>query len=455
MKTELESVHTDSRAQNVIIELNSWNQAVDTQNRQVKYGKMALAPLVFYRGTNHLFWVDFAEDDRLSHFGNETTQTWLQGDLHAYNFGAYHNSKDEIVYGLNDFDETIFADYQYDLWRMAISIVLIARQNDDLSFSQQEKVIDSLSQSYLDTLKQYRKTKVARKRYATQHNTFGSLQTFLGSVGRNYTREAMLDRWAPEQRGARCFDLSRDKLQELTTKERKMVRKAVQMYRKTLEKRLSKNERDFKVKDVARRLLAGTGSLGTNRYYVLIKDNSFSQYHILDIKQQAKPTPYFYLGKPAQKAYDAQFENDAQRHTESYQALIRYADKYQGWLHLESGDADFPAGYYSVRERSPFKEAFPGEVLSTRTSFSSLAEQWATILATNHTRANKALPKAVHMLTDDQDEAFRNLVKGVAFGYADQVMTDWQYFVGALDLNAEEQTSPSFFVPSYRDMLPR
>lgn len=165
--------------------------------------------------------------------------------------------------------------------------------------------------------------------------------------------------------------------------------------------------------DIARRLLAGTGSLGTNRYIAGGKGGKLNQNHILDIKRQSKPTAYTYLGEQAQREFEERFKNDAQRYTKGYKALTRRTDKHLGWMHLDSGDPDFPAGYYSV--------------------FSEMAEQWAEILAADHTRANKNLPKFVHQfqLTNNQDEAFRNLAREITFSYTAQVMVDWQFFVTA------------------------
>lgn len=84
---------------------------------------------------------------------------------------------------------------------------------------------------------------------------------------------------------------------------------------------------------VARRLQAGTGSLGTPRYYVLIEGTKSSTDHddrILDIKRQSRPTAYTYLGEQAQDEYDAPFEHEAQRHAAAHQALTRHTDRHLG-----------------------------------------------------------------------------------------------------------------------------
>jgi len=440
----------DDRADDVLDAIRTWNEKVPQQDRQTKYCKMASAPLVFYRGTNHLFWAKFADDQRLSCFGSPETRTWLQGDLHAYNFGAYHNNKDEIVYDLNDFDEAIIADYQYDLWRMAVSLVLIARQNGDLSARQQGKVIDAFVESYLYTLKAYRNKKRADKIYFTQKNTAGKLHDFLKSVEKTYNYKGMLKRWAPKKKNGKRRLKKPDKLSKVSPEERDMILEAMVSYRKRLNDSLAKDKDYFKVKAVAHRLQAGTGSLGTPRYYVLIEGTKSGTHddRILDVKLQSRPTAYTYLGKQAQNEYDAQFEHEAHRHAEAYRALTRHTDRHLGWMILDDGS-------YSVRERSPYKEAFPGEALDTRTSFSKLAEQWAEILATDHTRANKALPEQIYQRTNKRYPAFRDLVREVAFEYAREVEADWRSFVAALEIDLDACGKQAFTLPSYKNLLPR
>ncbi len=236
----------DTRTDEVLTAIRTWNKDIPDTDRQTKYCKMASAPLVFYRGTNHLFWADFANDKRLRDFGNAETRTWLQGDLHASNYGSYGNAKGEVVYDLNDFDETIYADYQYDLWRMAVSLVLVAWQNDDLSTSQLGKVIDSFSQTYLNTLTSYRKKKNdPGEIYFTKDNIYSKLNRFLESVGDRYTRKGMLKKWAPQdKKDRRRFDVEGrpTKLGEASKDEHKRIRKEMADYRETLNNDLAKDD---------------------------------------------------------------------------------------------------------------------------------------------------------------------------------------------------------------------
>ncbi len=65
----------DNRADEALDAIRTWNEKIPQQDRQTKYCKMASTSLVFFRGTNHLFWAKFADDQRLSCFGSPETRT--------------------------------------------------------------------------------------------------------------------------------------------------------------------------------------------------------------------------------------------------------------------------------------------------------------------------------------------------------------------------------------------
>ncbi len=414
-------------------EINGWNRSISKADRAVKYCKMTAAAFIFYRGTNHLFWADFAHDSRLKQFGNAQTRIWLQGDLHAYNFGAYENSKGELVYGLNDFDEAVIADYQYDVWRMAISLILIARENGKLSVKEQEQALDAFAKSYLNTLTDVQGNNKETATVFSKKNTHGKLNDFLKDVAKKGSRTKMLKKWTQTGDGKRTFDFSLEKLDVPAQKVAANISKAMTAYGETLTGKLKYDAGYFKIKSIARRLMAGTGSLGTQRYYVLIEGSraSLDDDRILDVKQQSQPTPYHYSGKEFQRAYKKYARNDAQRHALAYHALTNFTDDHLGWLQL-------PAGFYSVRELSPYKESFPAETLTSKTRFIKLAEQWGMILAMSHARADNdsenrlidySFEEQVVKLTKDQHGEFQGVVHEIAFEYASQVEADWREFI--------------------------
>jgi uncharacterized protein (DUF2252 family) len=420
------------RKNEILDELEKWNQSLSAEDLQIKYSKMICSPFSFYRGTNHLFWRDFAKHSALKQFSNKQSQIWIQGDLHAENFGSFHNDQNRIVYDLNDFDESVIADYQYDLWRMAISLVLVARQAKKFKAQEIAEFIAAFAGSYLSTIARCHQAQDEVELEFTADNTYGKLDDFLKDVEKNESRQKMLSTWTNVAQGDRYYDLSSDKLAPVTDDERQAMLQQMPEYGKTLTGKLQYDPQYFCVKDIARRLMAGTGSFGTPRFYIIIE--GYDDHHeydcILDVKRQRKPTPYHYLGKAFQQQYDRQFANDAERYAIAYKALVKNTDDHLGWL-------KFNDEYYCVRERSPYKESFPLTTLTKAKRFKKMAEQWGKILATSHSRAdqdaigskiNHAFDAAVYQLTTGQESAFIDLVQIVAQSYADQVELDWKTF---------------------------
>ncbi len=452
-----------SRQEFVISELKAYNKDIKTKYRNKKYCKMAATAYAFYRGTNHLYWSDFSNSRKLKKFSTPKTKTWLQGDLHAYNFGTFDNDDGDLVYGLNDFDEGVIADYQYDVWRIATSLILIARENGKLKKTDEEDLVLTFAKSYLKQLDKLRGSDKEEKIAYTILNTSSPLKDFMKEVNRGNTeaRQEMLEKWTKKGH----FNTSSDKLARVSKKERKIIAEAIEgkdgkksQYRKTLKGSLEKAKSSyFRVLDVAERLGAGIGSLGTKRYYVMIegkKSNSKDDL-ILDVKHQSVASAYPYLNKADYKLYC--FDNEAERTVEAYRALANNTNDHLGWLKLPKMAKDAPAGYYSVRERTPSKDSYPVLVneleemkkatkkkltLKKKDNFISMCKQWGEILATSHARADNdynkvhikySFEKEVGKVTKGKEKDFCKLVYDVAADYADQVSKDYKYFMGWYD----------------------
>ena len=89
----------------------------------VRHGRMMVSPFTFYRGAAKVMAVDLA--------GTPTAglQVQLCGDAHLSNFGGFASPERQLLFGLNDFDETLPGPFEYDLKRMAASFTIAARNN--------------------------------------------------------------------------------------------------------------------------------------------------------------------------------------------------------------------------------------------------------------------------------------------------------------------------------------
>ena len=424
-----------NRPQQVIEAIQQANAPLSTAHRQAKYAKKAASPYRFFRGSNHLYWQDVWHDWRFALFGGwPNTQTWLQGDAHAYNFGAYGHHDDQVRYGMDDFDDALIGDYQYDVWRLAISLVLDARENAELSPKAIDKALNKLLEGYMDTLSVHREDDVAIHAI-TLDNAKDPLKSFMGKVADKQSRARMLEKWTtldPDK--GRQFAERPGKLANLPADVASQLRRIIeQEYQQTLQHPIKESDpQHFFVKDTARRLDAGTGSLGVERYYVLIEGGADHEHDdvILDIKEQVTPEAYRLMDKAQQQAWRKLFPNEGIRHAAAFHAIAEHPDAYLGWLTMNGK-------VFSVRERSPFKKDYPTHKLSGGKAYRKLARQWGEILAREHLRGAQALNRgkaapfadAVCQRLEGREEQFIGVVSTLAKAYADCVAQDYQVFM--------------------------
>lgn len=422
-----------NRPQQVLDAIAAANAGLSQADRVAKYDKLATSPYRFFRGTNHLYWNDIWHDWRFALFGGlPETQTWLQGDAHAYNFGAYGHHDDCVRYGMDDFDDALIGDYQYDVWRLAISLVLDARENVGLSRKGTRKALVALLESYHDELAGHARGETPGA--VTLDTAKGPLKPFMQKVAEKRGRAQMLEKWTQLGDEGRCFAERPDKLAGLPAEIASQLRKAVEEeYRQTLQSARAEADGDhFRVKDMARRLNAGTGSLGLERFYVLIEGGRDHEHDdvILDVKQQTPPEGWALMTRAEKQAWRNAFPHEGIRHAAAFCAIAEHPDIYLGWLHL--GDKVF-----SVRERSPFKEDFPTHKIGEAKPYRKLVRQWGRILAREHLRGARALnqddparfARSVCARLDGRLDYFVEMVTTLAVSYAECVTQDYRFFV--------------------------
>ncbi|MCA1773566.1 MAG: DUF2252 domain-containing protein [Halomonas sp.] len=423
-----------NRPQQVIEAIQQANAPLAAATRQAKYAKMAASPYRFFRGTNHLYWQDVWHDWRFALFGGwPNTQTWLQGDTHVYNFGAYGHHDDQVRYGMDDFDDALIGDYQYDLWRLAISVVLDGRENAELSRKAIDKALKKLLEGYYRTLADY--TDDMPIEAVTLKSAKGQLKPFMSKVADKQSRARMLEKWTTlDDQHGRQFAERPGKLANLPADVASQLRRLIeQEYQQTLQDPVKESDpRHFRVKDTVRRLDAGTGSLGVERYYVLIEGGADHEHDdiILDVKEQVTPEAYRFMDKAQQQAWRKLFPNEGIRHAAAFHAIAEHPDAYLGWLTMNDK-------MFSVRERSPFKKDFPTHKLAGAKPYRKLAQQWGQILAREHLRGAKALNNGDHRTfamavcqrLKGREETFENVVSTLAMAYADCVEQDYSVFI--------------------------
>uniref|UniRef100_A0A7S2H5M0 Uncharacterized protein n=1 Tax=Haptolina brevifila TaxID=156173 RepID=A0A7S2H5M0_9EUKA len=172
-----------------------------------KYALQSLDAGTFYRATAHLFWQDFVRGGwgnfDISELGIHTTLadgspiqrtstwTWITGDQHLSNFGAYMNRQRNVVFDVNDFDEAIIFDFQMDVWRVAVSICNHALMNG-LRDAEALASVLTFTDVYISTVQGYLDNDFAQDRELTAKTSKGELARFLKSKQDNHEQQNKL-----------------------------------------------------------------------------------------------------------------------------------------------------------------------------------------------------------------------------------------------------------------------
>lgn len=454
-----------------------------------KYQTVAKDANNFYRGTAHIFWQDFAIPGGtawgsmdLGELGISTTLadgspftrtsawTWITGDQHLSNFGAWKNRHGDVVFGVNDFDEAAVFDFRIDVWRCAVSIYNHAISNH-LGAPQAEAAVLTFTETYLSTVRSYVGNERALLYEKTPQTANGKLKSFLAQVENGQSHAKELKRFTTvDSTGSRRF------LKDATTSLGAVspqidaeIRRAfsADAYGATI-KRVGWHVKTwdddyFQVLDVAERLGAGVGSFGVHRYYVLLKGGSgnnrtgFSGIDvdnddgfdgepgvILDVKFEPEAAASYALQRADRAWYRKLFRNEAMRAVEGQTRLTSYTDPF-------CGVATIFGQHYVVRQRSAYKASIDLDTMRSYSEFAEYVQEIAVITATSHTRGTygkspgefKEVIAAVFGQTYARTTWGISVAK-VAASYREQVLLDYNCFAEFVSSNMTKWASEAF-----------
>lgn len=452
---------------------NAW---MTHEQRVQRYQQQVTDPSSYYRATSHIFWIDFVhgnwsqallridddddeeeEEEELEGLDEYATYTWVSGDLHLLNLGAWKNRHGDIVFGMNDFDEGAVHDFQFDLVRLAISIhdqVMGVWDDDTHGRDVAGRIIRAFVYTYVKTVMTYVGNENAFFYELTPQTTAGPLKKFLKMLGDNkddYSRKAQIKKYAQFQNGRWMFkkgtvENPKKKLAEASPEVEEAIRRAFSPtgYGATLHKFGGAlpgrwNDNYFEVLDVAARIGSGVGSYGVDRYYVLIRGESTEQDVltdfapiILDVKYQPPGSFRHVVTEYDVAWYDNYFVHSAARVTEAQRKLTAFTDPFTGWILLDDQDEVRP---FTVRERSPWKEEFDLDKLESEKDYAEFISQVAFTVATSHVRGNVApvpgdFKNTITMMFQDASrlDQWSQAIVDLAAAYHDQIDLDFQCF---------------------------
>ena len=279
-----------SNRNGVVEEIQAFNAGRDPDRLKLKYAAMRASPFAFLRGSCHLFYAGVPRDGIFK----SAPLAWSCGDLHLENFGSYKGDNRLVYFDINDFDEAALAPATWDLLRMLASLRVAA---DGRAIA--EKDADALCVAFVDA---YAETLACEKSYWIERETSqGLVRTLLDDLQARQ-RSSFLDTRCVWKGKTRSLRIDGSKALPVTPAQRALVTDFMAAFAKTRPKP------DFySVIDVARRI-AGTGSLGVDRFAILVRGKgSPDANYLLDLKQ-ALPSALAARVKTTQPTWSSQAE---------------------------------------------------------------------------------------------------------------------------------------------------
>jgi uncharacterized protein (DUF2252 family) len=414
-----------------------------------KYGQMKTSPSQFYRGTAHLYYADLSNGTITIPSAwkrQPNINIWLSGDFHTQNVGYSADQTGKVIFDLNDTDESYIGPFYWDLIRFSTSLYLLTDEissthlgdssNFSYSASQQANLVNSFLQTYQDTLQRvsdhHDETNIQIDESYLQS---GFIQDKLRDL-QEKTQIDLLKKWTIKTSSGRRFDVTNPNLVPMTNERRTQFVNNWTSYTQSLSSSFvaSKHRNYFTIKDCARRLHSGLGSLGVGKYYVLIEGESLSQNNeqILEVKEQMLPS-LLKEGSNSASRYNGWFANHAQRTVIANKALGIKVDEHLGVISFESKS-------FRVRRIPPCRYGFETTDFSSKSDVNDFVTYTAKALALAHAHADKDYnPTYINYNFEQAYFAaigawpqFKTTVNRLSEGYYQQVLADHEMFTELL-----------------------
>jgi uncharacterized protein (DUF2252 family) len=388
----------------------------------LRHGRMARTPFTFYRGAA----LNMASD--LSLTPNTGMLVQACGDAHVCNFGGFATPERNIIFAINDLDETLPAPWEWDLKRLAASFVVACRNNNLDENIANESVLQCV-RSYREHMAEFSEMKTME----LWHYSLGS-DELIGKMKDTGLRKKIAARVEKERQRSiseeifpRLFkgsDDSKTIMDELPVifhweghspgEVAQEIRNAFDLYRKSMLPSNSFLLDRYEIKDVAIKVV-GVGSVGTACWILLLMTGDGEPLFL-----QAKEARNSVLEPFAGKSI---FPNNGQRVINGYRLIQPFSDPFLGWTAGKLGR------HYFFRQLRDIKISMKVEEFGKRRMF-KCAEWCGQSLALSHARTGDAAMLSGYMGKNDTlDTAIASFAKA----YADQNEKDFAALKNAIN----------------------
>ena len=426
----------------------------------VRHGRMSVSPFTFYRGAARLMAADLATTPTAG------LEVQLCGDAHLSNFGGFASPERQLLFGLNDFDETLPGPFEYDLKRMAASFA-IAAQNNRFSLDDVRAVSAESVKAYRSGMAEFAEMRTMDIWYA--HMSEADIREALQSIKQT----------SSDERKARKHKAAKASTDEARTGHASSVDKAIKNAEKTMRKGRSRDSLNalsklaevvdgehrivsrpplviplrevaasfemtqqealsavsdqferyrstltgdrrhllerFRIVDVARKVV-GVGSVGTRAFIVLLEGRDNQDPLFLQVKEASSSVLEEHLPKSA-------LSSAGERVVSGQRLMQAASDIFLGW----TTGLDASRSYYWRQLRDMKTSVLVEGMAPFGLSFYARICGWT--LARAHARSGDPVALAEYLGTGS---AIDDAVADFSLQYAEQNQQDYQLFLDAI-----------------------
>ena len=399
----------------------------------IRYGRMAATPFTYYRGAALPMAADLSTGPRTS------IDVQLCGDAHLCNFGGFASPERDLLFDVNDFDETSPGPFEWDLKRLGASFEIAARSRDFPAKTGRKLVINSMS-AYREAMHEFAKMSNLEVWYS---------RLDMASVAQRWGSEVSSEALAAFQKTATKAESkdqlkARVKLTEVVDGELRfrsdppllvrvselsgdtdagqlqdMIHDGLRSYRETLIGDRRHLLESYEFVDAARKVV-GVGSVGTRAWVALFRGNDADDTLILQMKEAEASVLERFCTKSV-------FENHGQRVVEGQRFMQAASDIFLGWYRVPKGFDGKPHDYY-FRQLWDWKLSADVDNMPSE-SLLVYAKMCGWALARAHARSGDRVAIASYLGSGD---TFDRALAEFAVAYADQNALDQQALVDAI-----------------------
>ena len=408
----------------------------------VRHGRMLVSPFTFYRGAALPMAADLATTP------TSGLRVQLCGDAHLSNFGAFASPERRLVFDVNDFDETLPGPFEWDVKRLAASLVVAGRDNGFggkacrkivlAGIERYRKAMQEFSEQFFlevwyarldvdDAISEFQarlkasKVKATEKMVAQAHThdsmqALGKLTTLVGGQRRIISDPPLIEPieevFADEQASAI----------------HQLVHGVLGKYQRTLQSDRKYLLQHFTLVQVARKVV-GVGSVGTRCWIALNGAGDRTEPLFLQVKEAQTSALANYCGR-------SQYRNQGERVVAGQHLMQAESDIFLGWT--RAADPDGVDRDYYVRQLKDWKFSAPIEQMAP-SDLATYAGLCGWTLARAHARSGDRIALAAYL---GGSSKFDQAIADFAEKYADQNDRDYAALQAAVkDGRAEATTS--------------